>query len=70
MTALDPHLREDFGEMVELGQIDSIDDIKLINYFRLDGELDVHAEYGYLVNETTAQVVAGWWRTHRPGIGE
>ncbi len=70
MTALDLHLREDFGEMVELGQIDSIDDVDLINYFRLDGELDVHAEYGYLVNETTAQVVAGWWRTHRPGIGE
>lgn len=70
MTALDPHLREDFGEMVELGQIDSIDDVDLINYFRLDGELDVHAEYGYLVNETTAQVVASWWRTHRPGIGE
>jgi hypothetical protein len=70
MTVLDPHLRDDFGEMIELGQIDSIDDVDLFNYFRLDGELNVHAEYGYLVNEKTAQVVTSWWRTHRPGIRE
>lgn len=32
------------------------------NWFRLDGELNPHAEYGYLANRATARVVADWWR--------
>jgi hypothetical protein len=68
MTAIDPRLQNDFGEMLELGLVESFEDTRLHNYFRLDGELNVHAEYGYLVNETTAHTVAHWWRRHDPAI--
>ncbi len=68
LTALDPRLRDDFGEMIELGQVESIVDDELFNYYWDDGQLNTHAEYGYLVSEKTAQIVASWWRTHRRGI--
>jgi hypothetical protein len=70
LTALDARLRDDFSEMVELGQVESIVDDCLFNYYWDDGKLNAHAEYGYLVNEKTAQVIASWWRTHRPGTRE
>ena len=70
LTAIDPWLAKDFAEMVELGLLDSIEDQRLLNYFRLDGKLNVHAEYGYLVNEKTAHTVAKWWRGHDPGLAE
>jgi len=35
------------------------------NYFRLDGVLNVHAEYGYLANPVTAGIVADWWTSVR-----
>ena len=66
MTAVDPYLKSDFGEMLELGLIESIEDIEIFNFFRHDGELNVHAEYGYLVNKVTAAAVADWWRQQRP----
>lgn len=65
LTAVDPSLADDFGRMVELGLCERIDDDGLFNYFRLDGELNVHAEYGYLANDVTARVVSDWWRTVR-----
>ena len=68
LTAIDPYLANDFAEMVELGLVESIDDEGLFNYFRLDGELNVHAEYGYLVNEKTALTIAKWWRGHDAGL--
>ena len=64
LTAIDPTLGNDFGEMVTLGLVDAIDDELLFNAFRLDGELNVHAEYGYLANEKTALTIARWWRGH------
>ncbi len=66
MTAVDPYLENDFGEMLELGLLESIEDIEIFNFFRHDGELNVHAEYGYLVNKMTAAAVADWWRRQRP----
>jgi hypothetical protein len=54
--------------MVKLGLVDAIQDERILNYFRLDGKLNVHAEYGYLVNEKTAHTIAKWWRGHDPGI--
>ena len=63
LTAINPNLAHDFGEMLESGLVDSIEDAELHNYFRLDGELNVHAEYGYLANEVTAKVVTDWWRS-------
>lgn len=62
LTALDPDLADDFGEMVELGLIGKIEDERVLNYFRLDGALNVHAEYGYLVNRDTGRIVADWWK--------
>jgi hypothetical protein len=68
MTAIDPVLRNDFGEMIDLGLVETIEDIEIFNHFRLDGELNEHAEYGYLVNKVTADIVARWWRARRtPG---
>lgn len=63
LTAIDPELENDFGEMVELGLVECIDDRQITNWFRLDGELNTHAEYGYLVNPETAAVVVDWWRS-------
>ena len=68
LTAIDPWLSNDFGEMVELGLVDEIDDERLLNNFRLDGKLNVHAEYGYLANEKTAHTVSKWWRGHDTGL--
>ena len=64
LTAIDPWLANDFGEMIERGLVESIDDDEIFNFFRLDGELNVHSEYGYLVNEKTALTIAEWWRDH------
>lgn len=64
LTAIDPKLSNDFGEMVDLGLVDFIDDRDLYNYFRLDGQLNVHAEYGYLANSVTGSIIADWWREH------
>ena len=66
LTALDPDLADDFAEMVKYGLVESIEDDKLHNYFRLDGNLNVHAEYGYLANDVTARIVIDWWRTRGP----
>lgn len=62
LTALDPYLVNDFGEMLELGLVSRIDDDVMFTHFRLNGKLNVHAEYGYLVNEKTAHTIVKWWR--------
>lgn len=69
LTAIDPILADDFAPMVETGLIESIDDREVQNYFRLNGELNVHAEYGYIANTTTARIVADWWHSQhdKPG---
>ncbi|MGI9247515.1 MAG: hypothetical protein ACR2QI_00785 [Woeseiaceae bacterium] len=64
MTAIDPQLTNDFGELLELGLVESFEDAELYTHFRLEGVLNVHSEYGYLVNELTARTVATWWRGH------
>jgi hypothetical protein len=68
MTAVNPYLEKDFGEMVELGLLERIEDIEIFNFYRHDGELNVHAEYGYLVNKETAAVVADWWRQQQRAV--
>lgn len=72
LTAIDPQLETDFGEMVEAGLVETIDDRLIYNWFRLDGELNTHSEYGYLINPETAEIVSNWWRavTPDPGSGE
>lgn len=72
MTAFEPEIAGYFSEMKQLGLVDSIEDHTTYNYFRQhgqDGHLNVHAEYGYLVNEVTAGIIAKWWAAKRtPGI--
>lgn len=62
LTAIDRVLKNDFSEMIELGLVESIEDGDVYNFFKLDGQLNVHAEYGYLVNEVIGRVVVDWWR--------
>ena len=64
LTALNPYLVGDFEEMLELGLLQSFEDELLLTHFRLDGELNVHSEYGYLANEKTARTIVAWWRGH------
>lgn len=60
LTAIDMRLGTDFAPMVQQGLVGSLEDLEVYNWFRLNGVLNVHAEYGYLVNEVTASVVCGW----------
>ena len=62
LTATDRQLRNDFGAMVKLGLVDDIVDHEVFNYYHMHGHLNVHAEYGYLVNEVTGQCVVDWWK--------
>ena len=63
LTAIDPILGDDFAPMKEMGLVEDIEDGPLFNYFRLNGHLNVHSEYGYLVNEVTAKIVTDWWQS-------
>ncbi|MDJ0812283.1 MAG: hypothetical protein QNJ23_01030 [Woeseiaceae bacterium] len=65
LTSVDPHLANDFAAMVKYGLVDVIEDHLIFNWFRLDGVLNVHAEYGYLVNAVTARIVTDWWKSQR-----
>ncbi len=62
LTAIDMNLKNDFGEMMQLGLLEDIEDLVSLNYYRMQGMLNVHTEYGYLVNEVTATVIRNWWR--------
>ena len=66
LTSIDMTLQNDYRKMVDHDLIESIEDRHVFNYFRLDGELNVHAEYGYLINEVTAGFIAEWWRSAIP----
>lgn len=68
LTAIDPWLANDFAEMLTLGLVDTFHDKEIYSAFRHDGAQNVHSEYGYLVNEITAEIVAGWWRSHDSSI--
>jgi hypothetical protein len=63
--AIDPHLRNDFGEMVELGLVESIRDYEtpVYTWFRSPQfGLNVHRSYGYLVTREVGSLIAGWWK--------
>jgi hypothetical protein len=69
LTASDPALQDDFGGMIEFGLVDDIDDRELYNWFRWNGELNTHSEYGYLANGETAQIIVNWWQSVRSARG-
>ena len=64
ITALDRVFRDDFGHMLELGIIESIEDhsAAIYNFFRNNEGLNVHRSYGYLVNPAVGNIIAEWWR--------
>lgn len=63
LTAIVPALRRPFKEMLEAALVEDIDDRQIDNWFRLDGVLNTHSEYGYLANSETAAIVSDWWRS-------
>ncbi len=68
LTAIKKSAKECYFEMLELALTDNIDDQTTYNWFRnhgSDGELNIHSEYGYLINEAVAALVANWWTTKR-----
>lgn len=65
LTALDRTLANDFREMVELGLVEDIVDHEIFSFYRSEGALNVHNEYGYLLHEATAGIVCEWWRSMR-----
>lgn len=67
LTAIDRTLRNDFAAMIRHGLVSDIDDREVFNYYHMHGALNVHAEYGYLVNEVTARCVSDWWREKSAG---
>jgi len=62
LTAVDRTLKNDFAGMIELGLVPEIDDRELFNYYHMHGTLNVHVEYGYLINEGVARIISQWWR--------
>ncbi len=62
LTAIDRNLRNDFAAMIRQGRVTDITDIEVFNYYRMQGALNVHAEYGYLVQQATAECVREWWQ--------
>jgi hypothetical protein len=62
LTAIDRRLNNDFAQMIRQGRVSDITDIEVFNYYHMHGALNVHAEYGYLINEATARCVVDWWR--------
>lgn len=68
LTAIDRRLRNDFSAMIRQDLVPDIVDHEVFNYYHMQGALNVHAEYGYLVNEVTARTVSDWWNARRdPG---
>jgi hypothetical protein len=68
LTAIKKSAKKHFFEMLELGLTNSIDDQTTYTWFRdrgTGGKLNIHSEYGYLINETIAGFVANWWVTKR-----
>lgn len=64
LTALDAALKNDYAPMLEYGLVEDITDREFYSYYRENGQLNIHAEYGYLVSEVTASTVIDWWRSY------
>ena len=63
ITALDRVFKDDFGDMLKYGLIESIEDHceGIFNYFHDENGLNCHRSYGYLVNPAVGKVIADWW---------
>jgi hypothetical protein len=61
MTALRPRLEPYYGDMLELGLLESFaDHPDIYNHFRGDIGLNVHKSYGYLIAPPVVSTIAAW----------
>jgi hypothetical protein len=58
--AHDPHMANDFAEMLDYGYVNSITDRRMYNCWVHHGVSNPHKLYGYLVNEIVAEEIARW----------
>lgn len=68
LTAVRMSANDHYSEMLELGLTGRIEDHTTYTWFRdhgTDGSLNIHSEYGYMINEQTAGFVADWWVAKR-----
>ena len=63
ITSLNKKFHDSFGEMIELGIINDIQDHckGIYNFYRNENGLNSHRSYGYLVNPAVGKVIADWW---------
>lgn len=66
LTAVDPCLHDDFGEMIELGLIDTIEDHcdGVYNFYHNEEGLNCHRSYGYLFNPVVDGIISKWLLTY------
>lgn len=69
LTALRRKLARRFADMVAAGVLPQLDDYEIYNWYRDDGRLNVHAEYGYLANPDCARHIADWWLAQNKDAG-
>lgn len=69
LTSLERKFESDFSDMLSLGLVEEITDYEVFNFFRSAGALNVHAEYGYLINDVSARLVRDWWCAQKRGGG-
>ena len=64
--AIDPHLHNDFREMLRLGLVEDIRDNEepVYTWFRSHLGLNVHRSYGYFATREVGQVIAEWWKAN------
>ena len=64
LVALDQEVFDDFINMFDYSDIESIQDHchGIYNYFRNEEGLNCHRSYGYLVNPAVGELIARWWR--------
>jgi pimeloyl-ACP methyl ester carboxylesterase len=64
MTAIHVRLKPTFGEMLDLGLLETFDDhADFYNFFRGDTGLNVHKSYGYLLSPGVVAALVGWLRS-------
>lgn len=59
LTALYPRLRKVYAQMLELGMLETLEDhVDVYNHFSGAAGLNVHSEYGYLIQREFTQALA------------
>lgn len=64
VVALKNKFKEYFHQMLELGLVESIEDLHhgIYNMYRSEEGLDCHRSYGYMVSPSVGSIIADWWK--------